>query len=192
MPPDQHLAYMVVLGLLVGAFMLIFGLLKLGFLVRFISNAVMTGFLSGLGVLTIMGQWGDLTGYYSDAGNKVFKTIDTGLNFQAFDWPTTVLGLITIALLVVLGRTRWERYSFAVAVVVATVLAFLPFFDSVQLVGDMTDIPGGLPMPNMPDLSLIPAMIIPGSDHRHHRPGAGIRRQRQHPQPGWRLSRSVR
>ena len=160
-PPDQHLAYMVVLGLLAGAFMLIFGLLKLGFLVRFISNAVMTGFLSGLGVLTIMGQWGDLTGYYSDAGNKVFKTIDTGLNVQAFDWPTTVLGLITIALLVVLGRTCWERYSFAVAVVVATILAFLPYFDSAQLVGDMTVIPGGLPMPNMPDFSLIPAMLIP-------------------------------
>ena len=152
---------LVVLGLLVGAFMLIFGLLKLGFLVRFISNAVMTGFLSGLGVLTIMGQWGDLTSYYSEAGNKVFKTIDTGLHFQAFDWPTTVLGLITIAILVLLGRTRWARYSFAVAVIVATGLAFLPFFDSAQLVGDMTDIPSGLPMPNMPDLSLIPSMIIP-------------------------------
>ena len=60
-PGDQQLAYLVVLGLLVGLFMLVFGLLKLGFLVRFISNAVMTGFLSGLGVLTILGQVGDLT-----------------------------------------------------------------------------------------------------------------------------------
>ncbi len=160
-PPDQHQVYMVVLGLLVGAFMLVFGLLNLGFLVRFISNAVMTGFLSGLGVLTIMGQWGDLTGYYSNAANKVFKTVDTGLHIQSFDWPTTILGLITIGLLVVLGRTRWARYSFAVAVVAATGLAFLPYFDSAQLVGDMTDIPSGLPMPNMPDLSLIPAMLIP-------------------------------
>ena len=159
--PEQHLSHLVVLGLLVGAFMLLFGLLRLGFLVRFISNAVMTGFLSGLGMLTIMGQWGDLTGYYSDASNKVFKTVDTGLNVQTFDWPTVVLGLITIGLLVVLGRTRWERYSFAVAVVVATALAYVPYFDSVQLVGDMTAIPSGLPMPNMPDFSLIPAMIIP-------------------------------
>ncbi len=42
------------MGLLVGLFMLIFGFLKLGFLVRFISNSVMTGFLSGLGMLTIL------------------------------------------------------------------------------------------------------------------------------------------
>ena len=53
---DEQLGYLVVLGLLVGLFMLLFGILKLGFLVRFISNAVMTGFLSGLGVLTILGR----------------------------------------------------------------------------------------------------------------------------------------
>jgi SulP family sulfate permease len=69
---EEQLGYLVVLGILVGLFMLIFGILKLGFLVRFISNAVMTGFLSGLGVLTILGQVGDLTGYYSEAGNRVF------------------------------------------------------------------------------------------------------------------------
>ena len=160
-PADRQLAYLVMLGMLVGAFMLLFGLLKLGFLVRFVSNAVMTGFLSGLGILTIMGQWGDLTGYHSDAGNKVFKTIDTGLNVQSFDWPTFLLGLITIGILIVLSRTKVERYSFAVAVVAATVLALLPFFDSVQVVSDMADIPSGLPLPQMPDFSLMPTMIIP-------------------------------
>jgi SulP family sulfate permease len=160
-PADQQLSYLVILGLLVGGFMLAFGLLKLGFLVRFISNAVMTGFLSGLGILTIMGQWGDLTGYYSDAGNKVFKTIDTGLNYHAFDLPTLVLGLITIAVLVLLSLTKLDRYSLAVAVVIATLLALLPFFDSAAVVGDTTTIPRGIPMPNIPDFSLIPSMLIP-------------------------------
>ena len=161
LPADRQLTHLVMLGILVGAFMLLFGLLKLGFLVRFVSNAVMTGFLSGLGILTIMGQWGDLTGYHSDAGNKVFKTIDTGLNMQAFDWPTFLLGLITIGMLIVLSRTKVERYSFAIVVVVATVLALLPFFDSVQVVSDMADIPSGLPLPQIPDFSLMPTMIIP-------------------------------
>jgi SulP family sulfate permease len=62
---EEQQGYLVVLGILVGLWMLTFGLLKLGFLVRFISNSVMTGFLSGLGVLTILGQVGDITGYYS-------------------------------------------------------------------------------------------------------------------------------
>src|SRR3990172_12612700 len=37
-------------------------------------NAVMTGFLSGLGLLTILGQVGDLTGYHSDAANRFFRS----------------------------------------------------------------------------------------------------------------------
>ena len=60
---EEQQGYPVVLGILVGLWMLLFGILKMGFLVRFISNSVMTGFLSGLGVLTILGQVGDITGY---------------------------------------------------------------------------------------------------------------------------------
>ena len=158
---EQHLEYLVVLSLLVGLFMLIFGLLKLGFLVRFISNAVMTGFLSGLGVLTILGQTGDLTGYYSDAGNKVFKNIDTLIHFREIDPATFTVGLLTIAIIVLISRTRFERYSFAVALVLVTVLALLPAFDSVAVVGDTTEIPRGLPVPQLPNLSLIPGMLLP-------------------------------
>ncbi|MCB0150858.1 MAG: hypothetical protein KDE01_24805, partial [Caldilineaceae bacterium] len=49
------------------------GLLKLGFLTRFISNAVLRGFLTGIGVNIILGQLGDFTGYASSYGNKVVK-----------------------------------------------------------------------------------------------------------------------
>ena len=158
----EQQGYLVVLGILVGIWMLVFGLLKLGFLVRFISNSVMTGFLSGLGVLTILGQVGDITGYYSEAPNKVFKTIDTFLfHWQEIDPATFALGLITIAVVVLISRTRFERYAFAVAVVGITLLAFLPIFNSVLLVGDTTEIPRGLPMPNLPELSLVPQMLLP-------------------------------
>lgn len=97
---EEQLDYLVVLGILVGLFLLIFGFLRLGSLVRFISNAMMTGFLSGLGVLTILGQAGDLTGYYSEAGEKVFQTIDTLINFREINWATLSIGLLTIAIIV--------------------------------------------------------------------------------------------
>jgi SulP family sulfate permease len=158
---EEQQGYLVVLGILVGLWMLLFGILKLGFLVRFISNSVMTGFLSGLGVLTILGQVGDITGYYSDAPNKVFKTIDTIIHWQEIDPATLALGILTIAIVVLISRTRFERYAFAVAVVGVTLLAFLPIFESVLLVGETTEIPRGLPRPNLPDLSLIPKMLLP-------------------------------
>ena len=160
-PEEQVVANLVVLGLLVGAFMLLFGFLKLGSLVRFISNAVMTGFLSGLGVLTILGQVGDLTSYYSEAGNKVTRTIDTILNWQKIDLATLAVGLLTIGIIVVVNRTRFEKYSLLAGVLLTTILVALVDPATVAVVGDTTEIPRSLPNLNLPDLSLIMAMLLP-------------------------------
>jgi len=158
---EKQLGYLVVLGLLVGLFMLVFGLLKLGFLVRFVSNAVMTGFLSGLGVLTVLGQVGDLTGFYSDAGNKVFQTIDTFLNFQQVDLPTLFVGLATIVVIVLVERTPVARYSYLITLALVTVLVPMLGLESVTLLGDVTAIPRTVPIPHLPDLSLVPSLILP-------------------------------
>jgi len=160
-PEDQQLASLVVLGLLVGLFMLVLGFLKLGFLVRFISNAVMTGFLSGLGVLTILGQVGDLTAYFSEAGNKVVRTVDTILHWREIDLVTLAIGLLTIFLILAVNRTRFEKYSLLVAVLATTVLVAVFDPQTVAVVGDTTQILRSLPNLNLPDLSLIPAMILP-------------------------------
>jgi SulP family sulfate permease len=158
---EQQLGYLVVLGLLVGLFMLTFGLLKLGFLVRFVSNAVMTGFLSGLGVLTVLGQVGDLTDFYSEAGNKVFRTIDTFVNFRQIDLPTLFIGVATIVTIIMVERTPAARYAYFIALVLTTVLVPMLRLESVTLVGNTTEIPRTIPIPHLPDLSLVPVLILP-------------------------------
>jgi SulP family sulfate permease len=141
--------------------MLVFGLLKLGLLVRFVSNAVMTGFLSGLGVLTILGQVGDLTGFYSEAGNKVFRAIDTFLNFRQIDLATLFIGLATIVIIVLAERTPLKRYAYLLALVLVTILVPLLGLESVTLVSDTTEIPRTIPIPHLPDLTLVPSLILP-------------------------------
>jgi SulP family sulfate permease len=161
-PAGQQLPYLVVLGVLVGAFMLALGLLRLGFLVRFISNAVMTGFLSGLGLLTILGQVGDLTGYTSTAPNRPLQALDALLHVRLWNMPTFLVGALTIAAIVVVSRTRLERFAFAIALVLGTlVVSRVAVFNSVAVVGSTTTIPSGLPGLHVPDLSFIPAMILP-------------------------------
>jgi SulP family sulfate permease len=158
---EEQLGYLVVLGILVGLFMLVFGLLKLGFLVRFVSNAVMTGFLSGLGVLTVLGQVGDLTNYYSEAGNKVFRAIDTFVSFRQIDPATILIGLVTIVTIVLAGRTPVARYAYIIALVLVTLLVPMLGLESVTLVGDTTEIPRTVPLPHLPELSLVPTLILP-------------------------------
>jgi len=161
--PEDQLGQLVVLSLLVGLFMLALGTLRLGFLVRFISNSVMVGFLSGLGVLTILGQVGDLTGFTSDKDNKVGRTIDTLFNWTEIDGTTLLVGLITIVVIVTVNQTRFEKYSFLVGVVSTTALVAAVSSLDVPLVGDSTEIPRSAPSLNMPDISLVPGLLLPAA-----------------------------
>src|SRR5512139_1551401 len=98
---EEQLPALVTIALVIGIVQLLAGLLRLGFLVRFVSNAVMTGLLSGLGVLVVLSQLGDLTGYSSEYSNKVAKSIDLLFHLGQVDVPTTIVGLTTIALILV-------------------------------------------------------------------------------------------
>jgi len=54
-PVSQRSTALVTLVLLIGLFQLLFGLLKLGSLIRFVSQSVMTGFITGIALLIILG-----------------------------------------------------------------------------------------------------------------------------------------
>ena len=84
-PAGQRVEALIVLVLLVGAIQLLAGLFRLGFLVRFVSNAVMTGFLNGVAVLIILGQLSDLTGYQSSFSNRVAQALDLLLRIGQID-----------------------------------------------------------------------------------------------------------
>ncbi|MGD8485428.1 MAG: SulP family inorganic anion transporter, partial [Chloroflexota bacterium] len=73
------------LTILTGIVMAVAGLLRLGFVLRFVSNAVMTGFITAVGINIILGQMGDLTAYDADGSNRVSRAIDTVLNFTQID-----------------------------------------------------------------------------------------------------------
>ncbi|MGZ8253585.1 MAG: SulP family inorganic anion transporter, partial [Burkholderiaceae bacterium] len=75
-PAGHRAEALIVLVLLVGAMQLLAGVFRLGFLIRFVSNAVMTGFLNGVAVLIILGQLSDLTGYQSGFSNRVAQALD--------------------------------------------------------------------------------------------------------------------
>jgi len=158
---DMHLEYLVVLVILVGIFQLIFGLLKLGMLTDYISNAVMTGFITGVAAQAILGQVGDLTGYYSEAGNKIVRVFDTLLHFREIDIATLGIGMLTMLVILGAERTRFARYAYVLALAAATLTVLVFGLDAVAVVGDTTDIPQTLPRFNLPSLSLIGEMIIP-------------------------------
>ena len=122
-PAGQKVQALVVLVLLVGVIQLLAGLFRLGFLIRFVSNAVMTGFLNGVAVLIILGQLSDLTGYQSEFSNRVAQAFDLLLRIGQIDVQVTIIGAVTLGLIVaLLLLKRLQRFAFIIAIAVATVL----------------------------------------------------------------------
>ena len=105
-------------SVITGQVMLALGLLRKGRMVRFNPNAVLTGFINAVAVNIVLGQLANLTGYQSEAGNRVTRSIDTLLQVGSFDWPTLAIGLLTIGLILLLERTPVGALGLVVAVVV--------------------------------------------------------------------------
>jgi SulP family sulfate permease len=163
-PSASRESVLVTLVLLIGAFQAILGLLRLGLVTRFIPFSVMTGFMTGVAVLIIIGQLGDFTGYYSSYSGKIVQLADLVLNRQSIEWATLAIGLLTILLIYVLGRTRVSKFSLILALLLASGAALLLnqfLTTNVKLVGDIAEVPRALPSLVLPDLRLIGALIIP-------------------------------
>ena len=152
---------LVTLAVLVSIFQLVLGLLKLGVFTRFISNAVMIGFLTGVATVLIFGQLGDLTGYDSKYSNKVMQALDLITHPTGIDPATTLTGLGTILLILVLARTRLRNFSLALAVLLSSIAVALLNLDSVALVGDANEIFAAIPLPALPDLALVRSLLLP-------------------------------
>ena len=161
LPPQQRVAGLFTLAVLTGAIMLVLGLLKAGGLVRFISNAVMIGLMAGIGVTILLSQLGALTGFSSRYDNKVLKAADLFMHPGGSDAPTAVIGFTTVVLVVLLRRTRLKLFAMALALVIMTLAVALVGLPSVAVVGDIAPIPRALPWPHLPELSLIPALMLP-------------------------------
>jgi hypothetical protein len=105
------------LSVLTGVVMLAAGLLGLGSVLRFVSNAVMVGFLSAVGVNIVLGQLANFTGYQAQGSNRVVRAVDTLLHPTQLHLQTLAIGATTIALILLLERTRlgalawWSRSS---------------------------------------------------------------------------------
>ena len=169
-PSSQRMEALAVMVFLVGVIQLLAGLFRLGFVLRFVSNAVMTGFLNGVAVLIILGQLGDLTGFSSPYSKSVVRALHLLLNPTQVVIPTTVVGLLTLVLIVALLATRLRRFAFIIAIAAATILLAIltipglptaAIFGQVQTVGNITTIPRSLPRLVLPNPSFIASMLLP-------------------------------
>jgi SulP family sulfate permease len=163
LPPEARDRALFVMVLLIGAFLIVFGLLRLGRYTRFVSYSVMMGFLTGIAVLTVLSQLPTVTGYAPDSGNRVAATVDLLFHLDEVHLVTAGVAALTLALTILLPRTPLGNFGTFIAIVVPSLLVALLAPGVVALVRDEGTIPRGLPAPFVPSPADLSPNLIAGA-----------------------------
>ncbi|KHT38552.1 SulP family inorganic anion transporter [Vibrio sinaloensis] len=159
--PETGMAMTFTVVMMAGAFQILLGTLKLGKYVTLMPYSVISGFMSGIGVILIILQLSPLLGHAAPAGG-VIGTLsalpDTVANMK---FSELFLGLLTLGILFFFPK-RYRKYVPAqlVALVAVTLLSVILFdTDSIRRIGE---IPAGLPSLVIPhiDASMFTEMVI--------------------------------
>ncbi|MDI3539530.1 MAG: sulfate permease, SulP family [Methanolobus sp.] len=150
-------------GFLAGIFQLLFGLLRLGKVVKYIPLPVISGFTSGIGAIILIGQIPNALGISFPAQERVWETLyEIYVRLDILDTAAVLICIGTILLLIYLpGVLAKIRYlSSLPASIIALFLAVLLTYNlslSIPLVGS---IPTELPSISMINLSLDLVMAV--------------------------------
>ena len=160
---------MALAGLFCGLFQILFGIIKLGKYVRYIPYPVLSGFMSGIGVIIILQQLYPLvglkgTGTMIDLVMGIPAAVSDGISVTAL-----LLGLGTIAIIELFPLVTKKVPATLVSLIVMTVVSLFCNLDSKLIIGD---IPSGLPLPFFANaninlsgidwLTVLKASLIPG------------------------------
>jgi SulP family sulfate permease len=162
-PADKRPEAVPLLVIMVGVVLVAAGLARLGRYTRFVSYSVMIGFLTGISVNIVCGQISDLTGAPAQGAFPLAKAVDVISHPGNIDLASLLTGLGALAILVLVARTRLAVLSALVALVIPTAVVVLAGLDSVARVGDQGDIPGGIPLPHLPDFRFLSFSLVTGA-----------------------------
>ena len=151
---DQYVALAVVLALMVGVMQAGMGLLKLGFLVRFLSHPVISGFTSAAALIIGLSQLKHLLGVKLPRTHHIHEIIiEAFAHIQDWNWIALGMGAVSIALLLGLKKFSPRAPGALIVVAGATLVTWLFGLEQggLSVVGE---VPAGLPMPSLPSFSL--------------------------------------
>ena len=96
--PDKLIVAASTLALLVGAFLLLAGIFRMGFIANFISDPVLTGFKAGVGLVIVVDQVPKLLGVHFAKGPFFQNILSIFQHLPQASIPTLLLALVTLAL----------------------------------------------------------------------------------------------
>jgi SulP family sulfate permease len=141
--PENGLAMAFTVVIIAGMFQILFGVLRLGKYITLMPYSVISGFMSGIGIILIILQIAPFLGQPSPSGGVIGTIQSLPTLLGNIDPLELVLGVLTLAILFFMPA-RFKRYAPPplVALVAVTLVSFLFFGADIRRIGE---IPTGLP-----------------------------------------------
>jgi high affinity sulfate transporter 1 len=137
-----------------GLLFLALAVFRLGWIARFLSKAVVTGFLAGAAVDVVIGELPKLTGTSSE-GDNAWREFGTWVSSLGdVHWTTVLVGAVSLSVILAL-RFLAPSVPGALVLVVGGLIASAVFDLGAHGVALVGHVPRGLPAPKLPDLTLV-------------------------------------
>lgn len=168
LPAEQYASLATVLAFLVGVFLTLASVFRLGWVVHFISRGVSSGFVSGTAILIFFSQLKVITGIPIVGNNLIENLISLVKNYQSFHLPTFIVGFVAVVILWLNRKIlpNWLNYLNFSNSVISNFCRMLPLFLVIisiiisQMFGFeqmqirlVQEIPHGLPSFQLPNFS---------------------------------------
>jgi high affinity sulfate transporter 1 len=159
--PARAIALASMMALIVGAFMILAGIAKLGFIADLLSKPTQIGYMNGLALTILIGQLPKLFGFSTDANGLIDEAhaFIHGVGSGETVGAAVAIGLVSLALILALGRwlPRVPGVLAAVVIAIAAASVFDLASHGVSLVGKL---PKGFPPLTVPNpVSDLPLLV---------------------------------
>ena len=137
-----------------GLLFLALAVFRMGWIARFLSKAVVTGFLAGAAVDVVIGELPKLTGTSSE-GDNAWRELGTWISSLGdVHWTTVLVGVASLGVIIAL-RFMAPSVPGALVLVVGGLIASAVFDLGAHGVALVGHVPRGLPAPKLPDLTVV-------------------------------------
>ena len=152
---DTYIAMAIVLALFVGCIQVVLGVLKMGFLVNFLSTPVISGFTSAAALIIGCSQLSHLLGIEVGRSSKIQHILAAvAAELNQLNIHALSVGVIAIILILILRKIS-KRIPAALVVVVLGIVAVIIFNLDAKAVEIVAEIPKGLPSFTAPELDFL-------------------------------------
>ncbi|RKL68035.1 sodium-independent anion transporter [Salipaludibacillus neizhouensis] len=150
---SEYISLVLILTFMVGAVELLLGLIKAGFLVKFISHPVMNGYTSAAAIVIGVSQLNHLLGVETKNFMQIqFLIIELIENISRTHLITVAIGLGSVITLVVLKKIN-PKIPAALIVLVLSIITVNTFQLDQRGVTIVGDVPSGFPALTIPNLT---------------------------------------